>query len=174
MLEFHGPHATTDRYLFPPHTIVESLGTKSILASFLVFRKGSEAEDKSLFDPDIMYFEPVTVKIDVQEKHREILQYMQRSVKPAEEVREWMEEKMRTCKRADMRFLAMRLPHKSQIPEEDEMALDSPAQPETKKVKTVKKEKVTVREVPREDASMDQGRRRSVKKSVRISEGVAM
>ena len=30
VLEFHGPHATTDRFLFPPYSIVEFLGQKSI------------------------------------------------------------------------------------------------------------------------------------------------
>lgn len=145
MIEFAGIGASQDRFLFPPYSIVEPLGSLSILASFLVFRKGSQAADPSLVDADAEYFEPVTVKIDVEPRHREILEYMKRSVRPQEEVRQYMEDKMRTCKRAPLRALPLRLPLKSQITEPEE-PVEEPII-EVKK-KTAKKEKVATPELP--------------------------
>ncbi|GAB7338402.1 hypothetical protein MBLNU457_4696t1 [Dothideomycetes sp. NU457] len=176
VIEFAGTGASQDRFLFPPYSIVEPLGSLSILASFLVFRKGSQAADSSLVDAEAEYFEPVTVKIDVEPRHREILEYMKRSVRPQEEVRQYMEDKMRTCKRAPLRALPLRLPHKSQITEPEE-PVEEPVI-EIKK-KTAKKEKVATPEVPTpapEPAPLNDGpagmagRRR--RKTVQFGDGV--
>ncbi|GAM89402.1 hypothetical protein ANO11243_074400 [Dothideomycetidae sp. 11243] len=135
LLEFADPGASQDRFLFPPYSIVEALGSYSILASFLVLRKGGEASATTLFDPDTEYYEPVTVKIDVVAGTRsvEVLEHMKRSVKPADEVRKWMEEQIQTKKRADMRFLPLRLPHESQLPAEEEIIEETPPAAEVKK-----------------------------------------
>jgi len=173
VIEFQGAGASQDRFLFPPYSIVEPLGSFSILASFLIFRKGGEAADPTLFEADTEYFEPITVKIDVTPKHTEVLEYMKRSVKPQEEVRKWMEEKLQTCKRAPIRSLPLRLPHQSQIVETDETE-GEPTMIETKKSKGgVKKEKMAEPTAespkPEEVPQTGPGRRRS-KKVVRIGD----
>jgi len=174
VIEFAGVGASQDRFLFPPYSIVEPLGTLSVLASFLVFRKGSQAADPSLVDAEAEYFEPVTVKIDVEPRHREILEYMKRSVRPQEEVRQYMEDKMRTCKRAPIRALPLRLPLKSQISEVEE-PVEEPVI-EVKK-KTAKKEKVATPELPAPESTPVNdgpagmaGRRR--RKTVQFGDGV--
>ena len=176
VIEFAGLGASQDRFLFPPYSIVEPLGTLSVLASFLVFRKGSQAADPSLVDAEVEYFEPVTVKIDVEPRHREILEYMKRSVRPQEEVRQYMEEKMRTCKRAPNRALPLRLPLRSQIMEPEE-PMEEPVV-EVKK-KSVKKEKVATPEPPAPEPAPQNdgpagmaGRRR--RKTVQFGEGVGL
>lgn len=135
VIEFADPGASPDRFLFPPYSIVESLGSYSVLASFLVFRKGSEASASMLFDEDTEYYEPVTVKIDVVAgtKSVEVLDHIKRSVKPGDEVRRWMLEQMRTRRRADMRFLALKLPHESELPPEEDLVEESPPPTEVKK-----------------------------------------
>jgi len=117
VLEFNGAGASPDRFLFPPHSILEFLSPLTMLASFLVFRKGDLAEERTGIDPGVEYYEPVTIRLDVHERNRDVLDYMRRSVKSADDVRKWMEERMRACKRAPFRFLALRLPHESQIEE---------------------------------------------------------
>ncbi|KAF2148761.1 hypothetical protein K461DRAFT_324239 [Myriangium duriaei CBS 260.36] len=135
VLEFLDPGASSDRFLFPPYSIVESLGSFSVLASFMIFRKGSEASASVLFDADTEYYEPVTVKIDVVPGTRsvEVLDHMKRSVKPADEVRKWMEEQIRTKRRADQRYLPLKLPCQSQLPPEEEIVEETPPPAEAKK-----------------------------------------
>lgn len=64
-------------------------------------------------------FEPITLKITTPEtqKGRDLLEFIRRSVKPAVEVRAWMTEQIQRCMRSERRYLALRLPHKSQIRE---------------------------------------------------------
>lgn len=118
ILEFHGPAVSTDRFLFPPYSILESLTPQSLLASFLVIQKGSLAQDPYHYDPGKTYYEPITIKIDVLPKDRQVLETIKRSVKPVDQVVTYMKEQIKTCHRADMRFLALRLPIKSQRTEE--------------------------------------------------------
>ena len=122
------------------------------------------------------YYEPITVKIDVEPKYKDILEFMKRSVKPAEDVRAWMEEKIRTHSRAPMRFLPLRLPHKSQIVQaEDQTKEDIVVETQRPRKSTMKKEKVieAVEDKTRDDEPTEGiGRRRSVKKTVRISDVV--
>lgn len=135
----------------------------------------------SRYDPETTYYEPVTVKIDVEDRGRDVLEHMRRSVHPPDEVRNWMEDKMRTCKRAEKRFLALRLPWKSQMTEE-EMVEEVSVVPEVKKPKSAAKKDKDQQPLPPPPAETamkvedpangtpELGRRRSVKKSVRISE----
>lgn len=141
VLEFQGPNASPDRFRFPEYTILEFLTPHMLLASFLVIRKGDgttvetpkpsaeagaaeavkEETDQSK-SKDI--YEPITLKITVEEgqKGRDLLGFIQRSVKPAADTRAWMTEQIFKCTRAEIRYLALRLPHKSQIRESTEDA----------------------------------------------------
>lgn len=112
-----------------------------LLVSFLVIRKAKpdtaaspvegaipedadriKEENAQVKSGDI--YEPITLKITVDEsqKGRDILGFIQRSVKPPVETRAWMTEQIARCMRAQRRYLALRLPHKSQIKESSEDA----------------------------------------------------
>ncbi|KAF2102748.1 hypothetical protein NA57DRAFT_71733 [Rhizodiscina lignyota] len=104
---------TSSRFLFPPNTILEyAPGFKSCTASFLIKRKAKQAEDAPRYielariaqrgkertskdkepqKPEEMdFWQPVTVRFQCDRP--DILQYLGRVVKPAEEVKAWMEK----------------------------------------------------------------------------------
>lgn len=119
-LEFQGPNASPDRFLFPAYSILEFLSPYSLFASFLVIRKGDTPPTDKGEDPEtaVDIYEPVTIKVSVPEGRspsKDVLEYIRRSVKPPDEVRAWMSEKIDKCARAERRYLAIRLPHKSGI-----------------------------------------------------------
>ncbi|KAJ9627158.1 hypothetical protein H2203_003619 [Taxawa tesnikishii (nom. ined.)] len=185
-LEFHGPSASSDRFLFPAHTILEFLSPCSLLASFLVIRHGRDAVDKEGLDPDTQYYQPITVRVSVEERFRDVLEHIRRSVKPAEEVRTWMREKMKSCTRAEQRFLPLRLPWKNGIEgeeeeeEEEEGAVEVAPVVETTAKEKGKRKSVVKRE-EEETPAQTEGEGAAVaekrpgrKKSVRISEATAM
>jgi hypothetical protein len=94
--------------MFPKHSILEYLpGLTSVLCSFIVIRRGSEAADPSLYDPKLEYWEPVTIKItsDVQ-----TLSTLGRYVATADEARANMQGVMDRCENVDDVYLALRLP----------------------------------------------------------------
>lgn len=154
-LEFQGPNASPDRFLFPAYSILETLSPYSLLASFLVIRKGdtppTDKSEGSEAAPDV--YEPVTIRVCVPEGRspsRDVLEYIRRSVKPADEVRAWMNEKIEKCVRADRRYLALRLPHKSGIVETAEEIAEkeqTPAVQEKKPRPPKKKKDETPKEV---------------------------
>ena len=165
VLEFLDSGASPDRFLFPPYSIVEALGNYSILASFMVIRKGSEASASSVFDPDTEYYEPVTIKIDVAPGTRsvEVLDHMKRGVKPAEEVRRWMEEQIRTKKRAPMRYLPLKLPIESQLPPEEQIIEETPPPVEAKKRGPYKKKADREREQQEAEQLANQNKEKDVR-----------
>lgn len=142
VLEFQGPGASPDRFRFPEYTILEFLNSYKMLASFLVIRKGKDISPQ--LDPDTDYYEPVTMTISVSEGRsptRDVLQFITRCVKPADQVRTYMTEKIEKCTRAPMRHLAFRLPHKSGITEvEDEIPVVQEVKPKPKPAPRKKKE----------------------------------
>ncbi|KAG8625078.1 hypothetical protein KVT40_006829 [Elsinoe batatas] len=180
------PGATGDRFRFPQHSIIESLGQHSMLASFLVFRKGKEAADPSLYDPDTEYFEPITVKIDFPLGSK-LQDDIRKSVLPAAEVRTWMEDQMRAKKRAPIRYLPLRLPHKSQLTEAEEESEPLPLPVQVKKrpyKRKCEKEEAAVpaptppvalvsAPVPLQVNSMREGLRRTSRRSTRMSDAIA-
>ncbi|KAL1297905.1 hypothetical protein AAFC00_006420 [Neodothiora populina] len=143
VLEFQGPGASPDRFRFPEYSILEFLSPHMLLVSFLYIRKSKPASQKPIKKPkegetpadNIKEeegveeetkdtYEPVTLKITVDEtqKGRDLLGFIQRSVQPAAETRTWMIEQIGKCKRAERRYLALRLPHKSRVRESTEEA----------------------------------------------------
>lgn len=154
VIEFHGPGASPDRFRFPEHSILEFLSPHMLLVSFLVIRKAKpdttagavegaipedadkiKEENAEVKSGDI--YEPITLKITVDEsqKGRDILGFIQRSVKPPVETRAWMTEQIARCMRAQRRYLALRLPHKSHIRESSEDAIkeSTPIVPDKKR-----------------------------------------
>ncbi|KAF4549705.1 Hypothetical protein D9617_20g027610 [Elsinoe fawcettii] len=184
----NGPGATGDRFRFPQHSIIESLGAYSILASFLVFRKGKDAADPSLYEADTEYFEPVTVKIDFPAPNARTMEDIKKNVLPPAEVRTWMEDQMRSKKRAPIRFLPLRLPHKSQLTESEEEPELLPPPVEIKKRpykrKSEKEEAPSPAPPPPPPApaplsdpmpvnSTTEGLRRTSRRSMRMSDAIA-
>ncbi|KAF2224565.1 hypothetical protein BDZ85DRAFT_261189 [Elsinoe ampelina] len=179
--------ATGDRFRFPQHSIIESLGQHSMLASFLVFGKGKEAADPSLYDPNTEYFEPITVKIDFPMGSK-LQDDIKKSVLPAAEVRTWMEDQIRAKKRAPIRYLPLRLPHKSQLTESEEESEPLPLPVEVKKRpykrKSEKEEAASPAPPPPPPApvaapaplpvnSTTEGLRRTSRRSTRMSDAIA-
>ncbi|KAI4721839.1 hypothetical protein E4T48_01848 [Aureobasidium sp. EXF-10727] len=142
VLEFQGPGASPDRFRFPEYTILEFLNSYKMLASFLVIRKGRDLSPQ--LDPDTEYYEPVTMTISVSEARsaaRDVLQFITRCVKPADQVRNYMTDKIEKCTRAPTRYLAFRLPHKSGITEiEEDVPLVLELKPKPKPAPRKKKE----------------------------------
>lgn len=137
-MAFTSAGATEDRFLFPQHSILESLSPQHTLASFIVTKKGREAIDAKDLDPDIEYWQPVTIMVEVAYGREEILRCIQRWVKPADTVRTHMQEIMDRCTRAPETYLAMRLPLRgSAAAEYEDPALLRDATPDEK----VKKER---------------------------------
>jgi hypothetical protein len=115
LFEFAG--GSGDRFLFPKFSILEyrpgAQGYKStqegpsIIASFLIARKGSQS-DSSLYDPKLDYYQPVTIRVmTAQPKH---LDGLWKVVAPQDEVRRYMDSVMDNMTRAEYLLLAMRLP----------------------------------------------------------------
>ncbi|KAI4846073.1 hypothetical protein E4T44_05267 [Aureobasidium sp. EXF-8845] len=166
VLEFHGPGASPDRFRFPEHTILEFLNSYKMLASFLVIRKGKDLGSPHL-DPDTEYYEPVTMTISVPEARsssKDVLQFITRCVKPADQVRTYMTDKIEKCTRAPTRYLAFRLPYKSGIVEtEEEVPVVQEVKPKPKPAPRKKKE----------DKDTDQtGEKDTTKTVVPVPEGV--
>jgi hypothetical protein len=113
-----------------------------MLASFLVIRKGRDVSPQ--LDPDTEYYEPVTMTISVPEARsptRDVLQFITRCVKPADQVRNYMTDKIEKCTRAPTRYLAFRLPYKSGIVEtEEEVPVVQEVKPKPKPAPRKKKE----------------------------------
>ncbi|THV83227.1 hypothetical protein D6D29_04055 [Aureobasidium pullulans] len=123
VLEFQGQGASPDRFRFPDNTILEFLNSYKMLASFLVIRKGRDISPQ--LDRETEYYEPVTMTISVPEGRsaaRDVLQFITRCVKPADQVRTYMTDMIEKCTRAPTRHLAFRLPYKSGIVETEEEA----------------------------------------------------
>ncbi|KAK8195911.1 hypothetical protein M8818_007062 [Zalaria obscura] len=179
VFEFHGPGASPDRFRFPPYSILEQLAPHTLLASFLIIRKGKEAANSTGLDPETEYYQPITLRLDVTDRYPNLLEFVKRSVKPPDEVRKWMEEKMKSCTRAEQRYLPLRLPHKSQIEETEEVGPEpvTETKPRAKKVTATEKKEKDDTPKPVEpkgtESDVPDGRRRSLKKSVRISEAQA-
>lgn len=142
VLEFQGPGASPDRFRFPEHTILEFLNSYKMLASFLVIRKGRDVSPQ--LDADTEYYEPVTMTISVPEARspsRDVLQFITRCVKPADQVRNYMTDQIEKCTRAPTRYLAFRLPYKSGIVEtEEEVPVVQEVKPKPKPAPRKKKE----------------------------------
>jgi hypothetical protein len=115
VLGFSTPGATEDRFLFPQNAILEQLSEHHLLASFIVVKKGRHAADPTGLDPDKEYWQPVTAMLEVQWKREGLLTHIQNWVKPADEVKEWMQGVMKRCERAPKHHLAMRLPMRGSL-----------------------------------------------------------
>ncbi|KAK4996089.1 hypothetical protein LTR66_004231 [Elasticomyces elasticus] len=111
LLEFSSAGATPDRFLFPTHSILESIDANTLLASFIITRKGSEAADPGAFDPQKGFYEPITVQISVDKPNPPLLDAFLRSVKAVDEVKTHMVETMRRYSRAPEVYLPLRLPY---------------------------------------------------------------
>lgn len=119
VLEF--ANGNGDRYSFPKYSILELIpGTNQALVSFLIIRKGSDAESPS-YDPKLDYYQPMTIRIYAHQNRQ--LEALQKAVESPDEVRTWMNKVMDECQRAEYVLLAMRLPreidHSSPIEIED-------------------------------------------------------
>ena len=115
-LQFTTPGATEDRFLFPQHSILESLSPQHLLASFICTRRASTLPSSTVsdltLDPTKEYWQPLTLMVEVAYNREHLLELVKRWVKPADEVRKHMEEVMGRCERAPDRYLALRLPYK--------------------------------------------------------------
>ncbi|KAK4508413.1 hypothetical protein PRZ48_002151 [Zasmidium cellare] len=120
VLQFTTQGGSEDRFLFPQHSILESLSPQHLLVSFILTRKGREAVDATGLEPDKEYWQPITMMIEVAYGREEIMNCIRRWCKPAEEVRKHMEDTMSRCQRAPESFLALRLPFKSTATTESE------------------------------------------------------
>jgi hypothetical protein len=120
IIAFKDVGATEDRFLFPQHSIVEALSPQHLLVSFLVVRSGHQAIDNTGLKPSAEYWQPVTIMIEVAYGKEELLNYIRRWIKPAEEVRKHMEDVMQRCQRAPETYLALRLPYRSTAATESE------------------------------------------------------
>ncbi|EMC94816.1 hypothetical protein BAUCODRAFT_36075 [Baudoinia panamericana UAMH 10762] len=120
ILSFTVPGASEDRFLFPQHSILETLSPHHHLASFIVTRKGRDAADPTGLDPNKEYWQPVTIMLEVKTGLETTLpEFVKRWVKPANEVRKHMEDVMKRCERAPESWLALRLPLKDMEKEDD-------------------------------------------------------
>jgi hypothetical protein len=157
VLEFQGPGASPDRFCFPEYTILEFLNSYKMLASFLIIRKGKDVSPQ--LDPDTDYYEPVTMTISVPEARsptKDVLQFITRCVKPADQVRNYMTDKIEKCTRAPTRYLAFRLPYKSGIVEtEEEVPVVQEVKPKPKPAPRKKKEDKDNEQAGETDAAKD-------------------
>ena len=114
IIQFTTPGATEDRFLFPAHTIVESLSPQHLLCSTLITRKGSLATNTSFapLDKEKEYFQSVTFMLEVAYGRENLIELVKKYVKPQEEVRKHMDDVMARCTRAPETHLALRLPVK--------------------------------------------------------------
>lgn len=112
ILGFSIPGATENRFLFPENSILEVLTANHLLASFIITRRGRDAVDPTGLEPEKEYWQPVTLMIEVKYQLEELLECVKRWVKPAEEVRKYMDAVIKRCERAPESHLALRLPIK--------------------------------------------------------------
>ncbi|KAL2117605.1 hypothetical protein VTJ04DRAFT_7265 [Mycothermus thermophilus] len=134
VFEFAG--GTGDRYLFPKFSILEYVPTpqgQQVIASFLLVRKGSQAE-YPMADPSLDYYQPLTIRLFTPSGRH--LEHLARVVAPQDEVHRYMNDIMTRMTRAEYILLAMRLPRKGAAQSDE----DGEA-PETKAGKEKDKEK---------------------------------
>jgi hypothetical protein len=112
VLAFTTTGATEDRFLFPQNSILEPLSPQHLLCSFLVTRRGSQAVDSTGLDPQKEYWQPITLMVEVAYNREHLIECVKRWVKPAAEVKEYMEGVMKRCERAKESWLTLRLPMK--------------------------------------------------------------
>ncbi|CCU74542.1 unnamed protein product [Blumeria hordei] len=106
VFEFAGGNG--DRYSFPKYSILEQIsGTNQVIVSFLIIRKGSNADSHN-YNPSLDYYQPMTIRIHAHQSRQ--LEALQKAVESPEEVRRWMDKVMDECQRAEYVLLAMRLP----------------------------------------------------------------
>ena len=120
IIAFKDVGATEDRFLFPQHSVLEALSPQHLLVSFIVVRRGHQAVDNTSLKLSAEYWQPVTIMIEVAYGKEELLNHIRRWVKPAEEVRKYMEDVMQRCERAPETYLALRLPFRSTAATESE------------------------------------------------------
>ena len=83
---------------------------------------------------------------------RDVLQFITRCVKPADQVRNYMTDKIEKCTRAPTRYLAFRLPYKSGIVEtEEEVPVVQEVKPKPKPAPRKKKEEKDNEQVGEKD-----------------------
>ncbi|KAL2163344.1 hypothetical protein VTH06DRAFT_5401 [Thermothelomyces fergusii] len=110
VLEFAG--GTGDRYLFPKFSLLEYVPVPSgqqVIASFLLVRKGSQAE-YPMADPELDYYQPLTIRLFAPTGRH--LDHLARVVAPPDEVKRYMNDVMTKMTRAEYILLAMRLPRR--------------------------------------------------------------
>ena len=106
VFDFNGGNG--DRYLLPRDSIIEYLpGGTQVLISFLVTRKGSEA-DGARFKSNVDYYQPITIRLSSH--HAKVLEPISRVVKHPEEVRRSMTDIMSRMTLAEDVHLVTRLP----------------------------------------------------------------
>ena len=116
VFDFSGSNG--DRYLLPKKSILEYLsGSPQVLVSFLVTRKGSEA-DQGRYRSNSQYYQPVTIKLSCQ--NHKVLEPLAKVVEPQDSVRKYMEDVMAKANRAEDVYVATRLPrstseHQSEV-----------------------------------------------------------
>ena len=146
IIAFTTAGATEDRFLFPQHSILESLSPQHTLASFIVTRKGRDAADPTGLAPDTEYWQPVTVMVEVAYGREELLNCLRRWVAPAEQARAHMAAVMARCTRAPEAFLALRLPFPgAEMAETEEEAASKEILPRAPEEKPKKERKPYVR-----------------------------
>ncbi|KAL1837169.1 hypothetical protein VTJ49DRAFT_4179 [Mycothermus thermophilus] len=117
VFEFAG--GSGDRYLFPKFSILEYVPVpqgQQVIASFLLVRKGSQAE-YPMADPALDYYQPLTIRLFTPSGRH--LENLARVVAPQEEVRRYMNDVMTRMTRAEYILLAMRLPRPGARAEEE-------------------------------------------------------
>ena len=125
----HSP--STDRFLLPEYCVLEFFPPPvlqqgpplEMLCSFLVIRSGSwileRGGDSSYYKKDEEYFEPVSMMVKVT--NPKILETWGKNAKTLREVREWMENVIKTKKRAQTEYLITRLPVEKPVAEANGM-----------------------------------------------------
>ncbi|KAK8173731.1 hypothetical protein IWX90DRAFT_484659 [Phyllosticta citrichinensis] len=105
-----------DRLLFPRETILEALPGNQVLASFLKVQKidlaamNTLARSNSYYQALKEYYQPITVRFRAADSNPAVLGCLWRWVKPADEVRKYMDDVMDRCLPADVVEIAARLP----------------------------------------------------------------
>ncbi|KAL2195001.1 hypothetical protein P885DRAFT_42044 [Corynascus similis CBS 632.67] len=126
VFEFAG--GTGDRYLFPKFSLLEYVPVPSgqqVIASFLLVRKGSQAE-YPMADPELDYYQPLTIRLFIPAGRH--LEHLARVVAPPDEVKRYMNDVMTKMTRAEYILLAMRLPRRdgSEDDKENEREVKQP------------------------------------------------
>ncbi|RKF56270.1 hypothetical protein OnM2_082024 [Erysiphe neolycopersici] len=121
VLEFSNGNG--DRYSFPKFSILEFIPcSNQVIVSFLIIRKGSDAESPS-YNPKLDYYQPMTIRLYAHQTRQ--LDALRKAVESTENVRAWMNRVMEECQRAEYVLLAMRLPrefsHSTHIDSEDKL-----------------------------------------------------